>query len=138
MRRKHQVRRRYHGGLHRRDARPDNVRVCGLPVAVSTIVMDPGRTPTAVGLKFIVIEHVNAGRKFALTQLVLTSRKSPVSYTRLMERDLFPVLVTTTDRLLEVPPTGVSGNVTEGEDRDRVVVGARAVPELNPSGETRS
>jgi len=100
--------------------------------------MDPGRTPTAVGLKFIVIEHVNAGRKFALTQLVLTSRKSPVSYTRLMERDLFPVLVTTTDRLLEVPPTGVSGNVTEGEDRDRVVVGARAVPELNPSSETRS
>src|SRR6476661_6019772 len=77
---------------------PDNVRVCGLPVAVSTIVMDPGRTPTAVGLKFIVIEHVNAGRKFALTQLVLTSRKSPVPYTRLMERDLFPVLVTTTDR----------------------------------------
>jgi len=108
---------------------PDNVRVCGLPVAVSTIVMDPGRTPSAAGLKFIVMEHVKAGRKFALTQLVLTSRKSPVSYTRLIERDLFPVFVTITDRLPEVPPTGVSGNVTDGEDRDRVVMGLTPVPD---------
>ena len=76
-----------------------------------------------------MMEHVKAGRKFALTQLVLTSRKSPVSYTRLIKRDLFPVFVTITDRFAEVPPTGVSGNVTDGEDRDRVVMGLTPVPD---------
>jgi len=67
---------------------------CGLPVALSVIVMAPVRVPAAVGVNFTVIVHCNPAAR-EVPQLFV-SEKSPLG-TRLVKlRATVPVLVSFT------------------------------------------
>jgi hypothetical protein len=79
---------------------------CGLPEALSTIVMEPERAPAAVGLKVTEIVQVPfAAMGEAVTQVVV-SAKSPLAVTDVTVNGALPVLVRVTVCAGEVPPIG--------------------------------
>src|SRR5271165_5508459 len=64
---------------------PDKLTVCGLPVALSVMVIDPVRDPVAVGVKTTLMLQVAGGTRNArVVQALEVTRKSPLSTTRSM------------------------------------------------------
>ena len=94
------------------DVLPVRFRTCGLPGALSTIVMDAFRIPCAVGVKVALIVHVPPTGKEA--PQVLVEAKSPGSapVTEMLEmvRGLSPFVIVTVCGRLVAPRLNV-GNV---------------------------
>lgn len=84
---------------------------CGLPVALSTIVIAPERAPAAVGLKVTEMVQVPfAAMGEAVTQVVV-SAKSPLAVTEVTVKAALPVFVSVTVCAGEVAPIGRLANV---------------------------
>ena len=84
---------------------PDSVTACGLPGALSVIVIAPARAPAAVGVKVTeIVQEVEVLAETPLAQ-VSVSAKSPLPLMLVMVSAALPGLVTVTTRGLLVVPT---------------------------------
>ena len=84
---------------------PDSVTACGLPGALSVIVIAPARAPAAVGVKVTeIVQEVEVLAETPLAQ-VSVSAKSPLALMLMMVSAALPGLVTVTTRGLLVVPT---------------------------------
>ena len=84
---------------------PDSVTACGLPGALSVIVIAPARAPAAVGVKVTeIVQEVEVLAETPLAQ-VSVSAKSPLALMLVMVSAALPGLVTVTTRGLLVVPT---------------------------------
>ncbi len=73
---------------------PDKVMACGLPGALSEMVIAPARAPVAVGVKVTdIVQEVLAGTPFAQ---VSVSAKSPLALMLVNVSAALPGLVTVT------------------------------------------
>lgn len=83
---------------------PVKPTMCGLPAALSVMMMDPVRLPVAVGVKLTLMTH--APPATTLVPQVFVCAKSPVTTMLVKDKVESPVSLSSTDLTSDVEPSG--------------------------------
>ena len=83
---------------------PVKLTMCGLPAALSVMMMDPVRLPVAVGVKLTLMTHAPPATTLALQ--VFVCAKSPVATMLVKDKSESPVLLSITGLMADVEPSG--------------------------------